>query len=173
MNIVLEVLLVLVTGAAVFLTAYFLLKMFFQNESKKREFEHKTQNLKLVLPIRLQAYERIVMFLERISPNSLAIRLQVPGMEALQLQKEMLSLIRAEFEHNVSQQIYMSKEAWDIACSAKENVVKIINLSAQNVAPNAPAMQLSQLMMDAWSKINPTPTHTAIVFIKSEIKQLF
>lgn len=173
MNIFLEIALVLVSGALVFVTAYFLLKMFLDNESKKRIADYKIQNTKLILPIRLQAYERIILFLERISPNSLIVRLQVPGMQALQLQKELHSLIRAEFEHNYSQQIYMSDQAWDVACSAKENVIKLINLSAQRVAPDAPAMELSQLIMDAWMKLNPTPTHTAILYIKSEVNQLF
>lgn len=173
MNIFLEIALVLVSGALVFVTAYFLLKMFLDNESKKRIADYKVQNTKLILPIRLQAYERIILFLERISPNSLIVRLQVPGMQALQLQKELHSLIRAEFEHNYSQQIYMSDKAWDVACSAKENVIKLINLSAQRVAPDAPAMELSQLIMDAWMKLNPTPTHTAIIYIKSEVNQLF
>jgi hypothetical protein len=173
MNVLVEVLLVLITASAVFITAYFLLKMFLDNESKKRAVDYKTQNTKLILPVRLQAYERIILFLERISPNSLIVRLQVPGMQALQLQKELHSLIRAEFEHNFSQQIYMSDKAWDVACAAKENVIKLINLSAQRVASDAPAMELSQVVMDAWMKINPTPTHTAIVFIKNEVNQLF
>lgn len=173
MNLLVNVILVLISGAAVFITAYFLLKMFLDNESKKRVVDYKIQNTKLILPVRLQAYERIILFLERISPSSLIVRLQVPGMQALQLQKELHSLVRAEFEHNFSQQIYMSDKAWDVACTAKENVIKLINLSAQRVAPDAPAMELSQIIMDAWMKINPTPTHTAIVYIKSEVNQLF
>lgn len=173
MNVIAEVLLVIITGAVVFITAYFILKMFLDNESKKRTIDYKTQNTKLILPIRLQAYERIILFLERISPNSLIIRLQVPGMQSLQLQKELHSLIRAEFEHNFSQQIYMSDKAWDVACTAKENVIKLINLAAQKVAPNAPAMDLSQIIIEAWMSINPSPTHTAIIFIKNEVNQLF
>jgi hypothetical protein len=173
MFLFLQILLVLVTGAIVFFTAYYLLKMFFENESKKRMTDYKTQNMKLITPVKLQAYERIILLLERISPNSLMHRLQVPGMEARQLQKEMLSLIRAEFEHNLSQQIYMSDKAWDIASSAKENVVKLINLSSQKVAPEAPAMELSNLIMDTWMGMNPTPTQTAIGYIKSEINTAF
>ncbi len=173
MYVFLEIFLVLVTGAIVFFTAYFLLKMFFENESGKRMTDYRTQNMKLITPVRLQAYERIILFLERISPNSLMHRLQVPGMEARQLQKEMLSLIRAEFEHNLSQQIYMSDKAWDIASSAKENVVKLINLSSQKVAPEAPAMELSTHIMDVWMSMNPTPTQTAIAYIKSEINSVF
>ena len=173
MNAFLAIFLVLVTGAIVFFTAYFLLKMFLENESKKRMLEYKTQNMKLITPVRLQAYERIILLLERISPNSLMHRLQVPGMEARQLQKEMLSLIRAEFEHNLSQQIYMSDKAWDIASSAKENVVKLINLSSQKVSAEAPALDLSNIIMDSWMGMNPTPTQTAIAYIKSEINSVF
>ena len=173
MNALLDIFLVLVTGAIVFFTAYFMLKMFFENESKKRMVDYKTQNMKLINPVRLQAYERIILFLERISPNSLIVRLQVPGMEARQLQKEMLSLIRAEFEHNLSQQIYMSDKAWDIASSAKENVVKLINLASQNVAPEAPAMELANKIMESWMKVNPTPTQTAVAYIKNEVKTVF
>ena len=173
MNALLAIFLVLVTGAIVFFTAYFMLKMFFENESKKRMVDYKTQNMKIINPVRLQAYERIILLLERISPNSLIHRLQVPGMEARQLQKEMLSLIRAEFEHNLSQQIYMSDKAWDIASSAKENVVKLINLSSQNIAPEAPAIDLMNHIMEGWMKVNPTPTQTAIAYIKNEVKTVF
>jgi len=164
-----EVILVFITGVIVFVTAFYILKIFLDNENKRRMLDYKTQNLKLITPVRLQAYERIVLFLERISPNSLIVRLQFTGMQSHQLQMEMLKLIRAEFEHNLSQQIYMSDNAWEVACSAKENVIKLINLSAENVAKDAPAIELSKQIMEQWINTNPTPVKTAIVFIKKEI----
>lgn len=173
MNFLFIIFLVLITGAIVFLTAFYVLKMFLDNESKKRSLEYNNQNLKLITPVRLQAYERIILFLERISPNSLILRLQVPGMQSLQLQMEMLSLIRAEFEHNLSQQIYMSDNAWQVANSAKENVIKLINISAESVEKDAPAMELSKKIMELWVSTNPSPVKTAIVFIKNEISTLF
>ena len=164
---------VLITGGIVFFTAFYVLKMFLDNESKKRLLEYNNQNLKLITPVRLQAYERIILFLERIAPNSLIIRLQVPGMQSLQLQMEMLSLIRAEFEHNLSQQIYMSDNAWQVANSAKENVIKLINISAESIDKDAPAIELSKKIMEQWVNTNPSPVKTAIVFIKNEVSTLF
>ena len=94
-------------------------------------------------------------------------------MQCLQLQMEMLSLIRAEFEHNLSQQIYMSENAWQVANSAKENVIKLINISAEGVDKDAPAMELSKKIMEQWINTNPSPVKTAIVYIKNEVSTLF
>ncbi len=165
--------LIVLIGALVLGTAYFLLKLFFDNERNKRIWEFKTQHQKITLPLRLQAYERMILFLERMSPNSLIIRLQNQQMTARQLQMEMLSLIRAEFEHNLAQQLYISTNAWDVIVSAKENVIKIINISSEEVDPNAPFLELSQKIMAQWILLNPTPIRTAIDFLKKEAHQLF
>lgn len=173
MNLLFVIILVIVTGGIVFFTVFYVLKMFLDNENKRRIYETDKQNLKLITPVRLQAYERIILFLERISPNSLIVRLQAPGMQSLQLQMEMLSLIRAEFEHNLSQQIYMSDRAWEVANSAKENVIKLINISAENVDKDAPAIELTKQIMEQWVNTNPSPVKTAIVYIKNEVYTLF
>ncbi|MBI5541400.1 MAG: hypothetical protein HY951_15150 [Bacteroidia bacterium] len=173
MNLLFVIILVIVTGGIVFFTVFYVLKMFLDNENKRRIHETDKQNLKLITPVRLQAYERIILFLERISPNSLIVRLQAPGMQSLQLQMEMLSLIRAEFEHNLSQQIYMSDRAWEVANSAKENVIKLINISAENVDKDAPAIELTKQIMEQWVNTNPSPVKTAIVYIKNEVYTLF
>jgi hypothetical protein len=173
MNFLFVIFLVLITGGIVFFTAFYVLKMFLDNENKRRNVEYNNQNLRLITPVRLQAYERIILFLERISPNSLILRLQVPGMQCLQLQMELLSLIRAEFEHNLSQQIYMSDNAWQVANSAKENIIKLINISAENVAKDAPAIELSRQILEQWANTNPSPVKTAVVFIKNEVNTLF
>ena len=169
MEMLYQIILVIVTGVIVFATAFYVLKTFIENENKKRLLEFKSQNMKLVTPIKLQAYERIILFLERISPNSLIVRLQVSGMKSHQLHVEMLSLIRAEFEHNLSQQIYMSDSAWEVAISAKENVIRLINMTSESVDNNADAIELSKAIMEQWIKLNPTPLKTAIIFIKNEV----
>ncbi len=169
MLMIYQIILVIVTGGIVFFTAFFTFKTFIDNENKKRLLEYKTNNLKLVTPIRLQAYERIILFLERISPNSLIVRLQISGMKSHQLHVEMLSLIRAEFEHNLSQQIYMSDSAWEVAISAKENVIRLINMASDSIDNDANAIELSKAIMEQWVKLNPTPIKTAIIFIKNEV----
>lgn len=173
MNEIVVGILIVLVGALVLGTAYLLLNMFFENERKKRLWEQKNQHIKITLPLRLQAYERMILFLERMSPNSLIVRLQTQNMTARQLQVEMLSLIRAEFEHNLAQQLYISTQAWDVIVSAKENVIKLINIAAEETDPDAPSLQLSQKIMAQWMLLNPTPIRTAIDFLKKEATQLF
>lgn len=173
MNDFAVIIMILIVGLTLLATAYYLLKLFFDNERTKRTWEYKTEHMKVTVPLRLQAYERMILFLERMSPNSLIVRLQSPAMTARQLQMDMLSLIRAEFEHNLSQQLYVSKQAWDVVVSAKENVIKIINIAADEIEPGAPYMELSQKIIAQWIALNPTPIRTAIDFLKDEANQLF
>jgi len=164
---------IVLIGALVIGAVYLVLKLFFDNESKKRLWEYRNQNIKITTPLRLQAYERMILFLERMSPNSLIPRIQSSSMTSRQLQIEMLSLIRAEFEHNLAQQLYISSQAWDVIISAKENVIKLINISAGEINPDASSMELSQKIMAQWILLNPTPIRTAIDFLKKEAQQLF
>ena len=92
---VLEILKITIPGLIVFFTAYFVLKQVLKKETDMRKAEIVLQNKRIITPIRLQAYERIILFLERISPNSVIIRLQTPNMTVQQLHKEMLILIRS------------------------------------------------------------------------------
>ena len=73
----------------------------------------------------MRAYERIVLFLERTQPNSILMRQNLTKMNCLQLQTTLLKQIREEFEHNVAQQLYVSREAWALVCNAKESLVKL------------------------------------------------
>jgi len=64
-----DILKITIPSVIVFLTAWILLKNMISNDQDKRRQELIMQNSRTVLPIRLQAYERIVLFLERISLN--------------------------------------------------------------------------------------------------------
>lgn len=154
-------------------TAYLILKTFIDDESKKRRIEYRTNNYKVITPIRLQAYERVILFLERISPDSLISRLNAPGLTNQKLQSDMLSLIRAEFEHNMSQQIYISNQAWEVTKSAKENIIKLINSAADGMNPTGPSIDLSRRILETLVQYDKLPNHSAIDFIKSEITQFF
>ncbi len=173
MEALFEVLKYTLPSLVVFATAYFLIKSHLEAEERKRVLEYKSKNQNLITPIRLQAYERLSLFLERISPNSLIFRVQIPNMKAADLQKELLGLIRVEFEHNLSQQIYITKEAWQVIKSAKEQVIKIINSSADKVDANAPALLLSKTILENTIKAGASPTDIAIEFIKKEASTFF
>ena len=156
----------------VFLTSVFTIRFFIKDNQQQRKIELLLENQKIVTPIRLQAYERITLFLERITPDSLIMRVMNPKMNSKQLQAELLKAIRAEFEHNLSQQIYVSTKAWDVIKNSKEQVIKIINTCFINVKPNDPAIRLSSQIIEKMIEIQKSPTHTAIEFLKEEIKSI-
>ena len=156
----------------VFFTAWILLRNMIKNDQDKRRQELILQNSRTVTPIKLQAYERIVLFLERISLESLIVRVSSPDMTASQLHTAMLNAIRSEFEHNLSQQIYMSPQAWEVVRNARSSTIKIINTEAESMPVNAPAMVLSKQLLEKIMELDKEPTRVAIDYLKSEISRM-
>ncbi len=169
----LEILKITIPSLIVFLTAFFVLKTVLKKENENKKIQIVLQNQKIITPLRLQAYERIILFLERISPNSVIIRLQTPNMTIQQLHKEMLIIIRSEFEHNLSQQLYLSIDAWEQVRNAKEKTVKLLNSCLEGLDPHENALKFSQTIFERLIEIEKSPTQEAIDFIKLEIRQLY
>ncbi len=173
MSIFTEILKYTIPALIVFLTAYLLIRKFLENEQKIRKINLMMKNDQFILPVRLQAYERLVLFLERISPESLIMRVNRQGMTSKQLHTELLAVIRAEFEHNLTQQIYVSKESWEIIKNARSSLINIINKSAKSIEPDAPSIKLSQEILEEIIDKDVSPTDIAIDFIKKELKEIF
>lgn len=169
----LEILKYTIPSLVLFLTVFYILHSYFEDQEKKRQMKSALKNRKLITPLRLQAYERVILFLERISVESLIMRVSEGGMTSKQLHANLLATIRAEFEHNLSQQIYISDEAWEIVKSARVNTIKIISLSAEKIPDEAPYLQLSTKILQAVMEMDKTPTSVAIDFIKKEVQKLF
>lgn len=161
----------IVSPLIIAVTAYFLVKHFVENDQKKRILELKYDAKNHTLPMRLQAYERMAMFLERIEPNQLIFRVNNPELTAYQMQTILLSTIRSEYEHNLSQQIYISSDVWDAIKHAKEMVVNIINLSAGKLPDGAMANDLYINIFEAIS--NQSPTANAMQLLKKEVALLY
>lgn len=130
-----------------------------------------SEKLKLTLPIKLQAYERIVMFLERIAPSSLVMRVHKSGMSAKLLHADLLKTIREEFEHNVSQQIYISENAWNLTKQAKEETIKIINLATSKMDDNATSIDLSKAIFEMMMHMQQSPSGIALDYIHKEVEK--
>jgi len=173
METFLEILKYTLPSLIVFGTAYLIIKTFVDNDQKKRKIEIRLANQKTITPIKLQAYERLTLFLERISPESMIVRIQDPKMTSGFLHQALLKTIRAEFEHNLSQQIYVSTNAWAVVKTAKENVVKLINNSADKVDKSSPSFELSKVILETMMSNNIMPTNTAIDFLKKEVSNYF
>ena len=169
----LEVLKYTVPSIVLFFTVFYILHSYFEDQDKKRLMKNALKNRKLITPLRLQAYERVIMFLERISPESLILRIGQTGMTSKDLQSEILSSIRAEFDHNLSQQLYLSNEAWEMVKSARSNTIKLVNLASDQVPGNTPYIALSTHILEKIMDAETTPSSQAIDFLKKEVQKLF
>jgi hypothetical protein len=162
-----------VPSLVVLAAAYFLLKLFLDKEAEKTQIQLRLDVQKITLPVRLQAYERLVLLLERIEPAGLLVRTNLPGMTASDLQSALVQAIRSEFEHNLSQQVYVSTKAWEMVRNAREETIKRINTSAMKLAPGATSADLASLIL-----INDMDTAQPIVkdaldLLKSEVRNNF
>ena len=171
---VLEILKFTIPGLVVFAAVYFTLQSYLASENKRRNFEMRANLYREALPIRLQAYERLTLFLERISPNSLVSRVNKPDMSARELQLTMLQNIKMEFEHNLSQQLYVSPLTWSMIVQVKEEIVSIINRVAFDLPPTASGKDLSRRLIEFFiSSEQAIPTQKAIDTLKQEVAKIF
>ena len=167
----LEILKYTLPSLIVFLASYLVLKEMIKKEQSRDKFSLMMQNQKVTLPVKMQAYERLTLFLERITPDSLIIRTNKPGMTAGQLQQSLLQAIRSEYNHNMSQQIYISHKAWELVKNAMSNVIKLINTSAIQVKPEGPALKLSSLVLERLVESDVYHTQVAIDYLRTELNQ--
>lgn len=160
-----------IPSVVVFLTAYLLIREFLQQERKKRNQELLLDRIRISLPIRLQAYERIILFLERISPHNLVMRVHQPELSARELHKLLVQTVREEFSHNLSQQLYVSLQAWEMVKNAKEEVIRQINTSLAKLDDKATATDLSNLLLEMSTE--KLAANKALNFLKAEAAKVF
>ncbi|MEA5137963.1 DUF7935 family protein [Arcicella rigui] len=173
MELVADLIKVLLPAGLVLWAMYLTISSFLKKEISQKELDIKAESIKTLLPIRLQAYERMALFLERISPNNLLIRLSGRVATVAEFQQLMLIEIREEFSHNLSQQVYMSDEAWLTIKNAMNETVTLINLSAKDLAPEANALALSKQILEVVLSKNVIPSDDALKFIKQEMRDNF
>ncbi|MDD2982418.1 MAG: hypothetical protein PHQ74_03435 [Crocinitomicaceae bacterium] len=180
MNILFQLALIILPTAAVIFTAVYFLKK--QNDIFKYQAEKEMRNVHLelkkerqsyFLPNRVEACQRAVLFLERISPNSLIMRLHNAGYPAKMMQAEFLKAIREEYDHNVAQQIFISPQAWEMVKNSKEETIKIINIAGQQMDETSTAIDLNAKIFELVAEIGVLPTEITIEFLKKELQELF
>ena len=154
---------------------YLLVKRYFDNQQKERllqmKIDERRETLKVVTPIRLQAYERMALFLERISPDSLVLRCYQPGMDLKLLQGVMTKNIRDEWEHNLSQQVYISSELWTRIREAKDEMINLVNSAAVSLTDESDPTRLAANIFA--SAAQHSPCDTALEALHKEINELF
>ena len=170
---VIDFLVYLAPSLLVFLTSFFLVKKFLDNDQRMKYAELKRTMDKELLPLRMQAYERIVLLLERLSPNNLMVRVYVPGMTVLEMHREVLMAIRTEYEHNITQQVYVTNNAWNIVRTSRDELIKLINQSLEQCNPNAAGVELSKKVFETMLQREEYPIQRAIDQVKNEAHALF
>jgi len=168
-----DILKIVLPAVIVFFTAYYAIKKFLENDQRKSELALRKDGQKVVTPVRLQAYERVVMFLERIAPEAILGRLNNPGMSAKDLQLSLITTINNEFNHNLSQQLYMSNEAWIRVKSGKEEMIKLVNIASSKVPADGTGANLSKMLLQLTIQVGKLPLHDAVDYLKAELRQSF
>ena len=173
MTDLLEILKYTLPALIVFTTAFLMFRMNLQNEEKRRRFEMAREKKESILPLRLQAYERLILFLERIAPEALVLRVGRQDMNVGQTLNELVSTIRTEFEHNLVQQTYISSQSWEIIKNAKNNTIKLLTESAKDFKPSDNGMLLSRQVLEDAHEEKDSPVAPAIEYLKREVRELF
>jgi len=166
-----DIILYLIPAAGVVAAVYVILKQYFENQQKSNESEWKEKRTKAYFPMQVQAYERLILFLERMHPERIVFRLNKPGMSARQLQNEIFKTIRDEFDHNLTQQLYMSVKAWELVKSAKADTLEIVKVAAEQVDKNADSFAFSAAILETVSKLKRAPSDIAVDYLKAEFRK--
>lgn len=172
MDIVLDIIKLLIPSLAVVATVYIMLDKHFKQQLDLKKIEKELNSSQTSIPVKLQAYERLVLFADRIAINNLLLRLGSSGKTVRDFQMELIETIRSEYEYNMSQQIYVSNEAWQALIEAKEKTLIAINESAAKLNPKDSSVELIKLLFEDLQRYENPPTSEAIYLLKKEVTSM-
>ncbi len=167
-----EILKYCIPALIVLLATWIVMYKLFQNEQQKREWELKKAAQKEISPIRLRAYERLALVLERTQPEHLLMDLDVSQFTVPQLQQRLLQTIRLEFDHNISQQIYVSEQVWDKIVAARGQMLAFVSAMAMQLPAESTSLDYAKTLLTAYSTNGETANETALHALKEEAARL-
>lgn len=171
--IILEILKYTLPAAIMMGITYLIVQKFLVSELQRKQIAllHETHNV--TIPLRLQAYERLSLFVERIQNRQIISRVYSPGMTVADLRQALVITINAEWEHNLTQQIYVSRQVWETVKHMKEQELSLIHNMAQQLSAEAPARELQTRMSEYInSQEEETPGAVALAIISEEAKRV-
>lgn len=161
----------LLPAVVVGIIAFYFFNLHTRNEEQRRKFLLHKESQKHALPLRLQAYERMALFLERIAPGNLLVRVKPYSKDKEAYTTALLKTIEQEFEHNLAQQIYVSEECWNVIKASKNATITNIRKVASQTDVND-ADELRKAIINSLLEQQP-PSETGLAFIKKEVKHLW
>ncbi|MBI1307783.1 MAG: hypothetical protein GC181_14360 [Bacteroidetes bacterium] len=157
----------------VFGVTYMMLQKFFEEGLKRRKLELMSKTADELTPVKLQAYERLTLLLERLKPDNLVLRNADARLNASQFKQVLTNAVNDEFNHNVSQQIYVSDQAWSLIKVVKDNTLEIISSCNKDMIEGSSATDLGKAILQEVVARNENSAQVAINFIKREIGIVF
>jgi len=164
---------IIITVGLLLVSALVVLRYYFSHKKQPVQIQAPGEEQRIILPLRLQACERIVLFLDRIAVNNLIMRINWPEMNALQLQAALVGAIREEFEYNLSQQLYLSTKAWELVRNAKEETIRLINTASMKMPENAPSSEMVRVLLELILAEKKSAVDIALDEVKREIQKVF
>jgi hypothetical protein len=169
----LDILKYTIPALIVYLVVHSLIKNFLSQQSQLKALEIKAKSQESTLTLRLQALERMSLFCERISPGNLLLRLAPDGLSVGEYRVALMLAIRQEYEHNITQQVYLSDKLWQIIKLGSDDIVSMINLAAEELDPKADARILREKLFLLLEARGATGADQAQKAIKTEAGSLF
>ena len=167
-----EILKYCIPAICVLLTTWIVMHKFYKSENEKRLWELKRLSQKEISPLRMRAYERLALLLERTTPEHMLIDLNLAEMTPLQVQAHLMHATRLEYDHNLSQQVYVSEEVWKLIENAKNQTIAFINSIAQQLPPQSTALEYAKMLITAYATNGDTPNELALQALKKEAQTL-
>lgn len=167
-----EILKYILPSLIVLLATWLVLYQMLKREREQREWLLRKESNKELLPIRLRGYERLALLLERTTPEHLLRDMDINGLTVQQLQILLLKTIRMEFNHNLSQQIYVSDATWEAILLVEEEMISFVAAGAQQFAPDSPALPYAQQLITVYNTNGQTPNQSAQARLREEVRQL-
>jgi hypothetical protein len=157
----------LITGGV----AYYFFSMHTKNEEGRRRYLIHKEAQKNAMPLRLQAYERLVLFLERINPSKILIRVTPHSSDKNDYEEYLVSQIEQEYEHNLTQQIYISAEAWDVITTAKNATIQMIRKANMSERTDSANKLREVILTELFDK--SSPSSVAVAYLKNEVSEMW
>ncbi|MBR3647529.1 MAG: hypothetical protein IKN59_03960 [Paludibacteraceae bacterium] len=168
-----EVMKYILPALVVVLATWLVLWKLLREERLKREFELKKNTQKEITPIRLRGYERLALLLERTTPEAMLRDMDVQNLTAQQISTLLVQRVRQEYDHNLSQQIYVSDAVWDAIIEAREQMVLFLSTTARQFPPETNGLKVAELMLTAYAQNGETPNQKAMHLLKDEARGMF
>ena len=162
-----------IAGMGVVWIAFYLIKPYLDRDEKIQLLEFRKTLSNQTLPLRLQAYERLVLFVERINPANMLIRVNATSYTAAELLALVVEDIRSEYQHNITQQIYVSTRAWSVIKHVKDDTFNIINNAYKSLSENATGMEMAKTILTYISELDDNPYELGSIALRKDLEDLF